>query len=102
MAEKSRPTPKQIGFAKWLSAKTKIPLPDGWNRDGAVCSKYLDHASYWERVSRFPPELQEHIKRIWRGELKHDPGPWDEGWSEESDAELDGVLLAVLRERGVS
>ncbi|MDE2020461.1 MAG: hypothetical protein KGJ13_09020 [Patescibacteria group bacterium] len=67
-------TERQIRFAEFLSkSQSQVKLPSDYRSDKRSCGKFIDQASYWYNVTKFPTDLQQDIYRIWRGELKNDP-----------------------------
>lgn len=74
------PTDKQIRYAAYLSRSTGKPLPPGWDKDRGICGSFIAAA---KRGNAAEPEYSDvHTRRILGGgPLKHDPGPWDEGWA---------------------
>lgn len=74
-------TDKQLGFIRYLSRKHQVPPPDGIGKDRKMASQFIDTVLDWEHFQTLDATTQEHIRRIWRNELKHEPGPWDEGFT---------------------
>lgn len=95
------PTEKQIRYAMFLHKRSNKPLPENWRTDQKVCGWFITRCTRGEESGRVKYS-DEHTRRILSGgPLKHDPGPWDEGWSEDSEALLDSQMLADLRARGI-
>jgi hypothetical protein len=70
------PTEKQIRYAKFLADRTGSSLPAGYDTDRNICGDFIARAKLGERA-----DVVADIKRIRNGgPLKHEPGPWDEGF----------------------
>lgn len=95
------PTDKQIRYAWFLHKRLNRELPERWRTDRAVCGWFIMRCTRGEESGRVKYS-DEHARRILGGgPLKHDPGPWDEGWTEDSEAQLASQMLADLRARGL-
>lgn len=73
-------TAKQMGLIRWLSRKLGVPIYSRVESNRQIASAFIEALKDYEHFLTLDATTQEHIRRIWRGELKHEPGPWDEGF----------------------